>query len=504
MEDLAALLFILFLAPVTAELSVTRAATWPPDVVKDNGLNKLPLRCQIHSDPGEFNVTWYRNSRSTPINISDHFTVETDMASSTLVISDPRVNDTATYGCLVQNQIGERANASNYLIVYDHSSADAPARITEVMLPQDGVSLGDDVNLTCVIFYGRDDWTLQSYWYHDGQSVNDTSKHAWQSRYVAGDTHFGLIIVNITDEDLGNYTCNATNQYGSDIRTLDLKLKKKQPAPRSVLLTILASAGGTVVFVAIIVTARVARMRKKEPGLDDLPWFNTENYEASNHPLEYDVFISYSSQDIAWVKDILMKNLEKQGCRVCIDFKCFMPGMPVVENIMEAIYKSKRTIVIMSKNFLKSVWGAFELEQVQHRLITMRDDSLLLVKYDGCQIPRKLMGKTFLDWSDKSVKPHFWDRLFKTLGPDRVQYKEDSSSMLGMDINRPTDFEQAFLETEQLRTLSDEEPLLERFNGHIQGPEEEDSLLHNSGSSGFGSYGSDNQTLDGVLGGVVV
>jgi hypothetical protein len=45
--------------------------------------------------------------------------------------------------------------------------------------------------------------------------------------------------------------------------------------------------------------------------------------------------------------------------------------MQVIDNIMEAIYKSKRTVVVMSTNFLTSVWGAFELEHVQHRLITM-------------------------------------------------------------------------------------------------------------------------------------
>jgi hypothetical protein len=61
-------------------------------------------------------------------------------------------------------------------------------------------------------------------------------------------------------------------------------------------------------------------------------------------------------------------------------------------------------------------------------LFSQKDDSLLLVKYDGCKMPGKLMGRTFLDWNDKSVKPHFWDRLFKTLGPERVQVCLDSCS----------------------------------------------------------------------------
>lgn len=47
----------------------------------------------------------------------------------------------------------------------------------------------------------------------------------------------------------------------------------------------------------------------------------------------------------------------------------FIPGMPVTENIMDAIYKSKKTIVLMSKNFLKSMWGQFELQQAINRAI---------------------------------------------------------------------------------------------------------------------------------------
>ena len=45
-----------------------------------------------------------------------------------------------------------------------------------------------------------------------------------------------------------------------------------------------------------------------------------------------------------------------------------------------------------------------------------RDDVLVLIKYGKCKVPAKLMGKTFLDWTDESVKPHFWNRLGDFLG----------------------------------------------------------------------------------------
>lgn len=41
---------------------------------------------------------------------------------------------------------------------------------------------------------------------------------------------------------------------------------------------------------------------------------------------------------------------------------------------------------------------------------------IVLLKLDNCKVPAKLMGKTFLDWADLNVKPHFWQRLKDAIG----------------------------------------------------------------------------------------
>ena len=46
-----------------------------------------------------------------------------------------------------------------------------------------------------------------------------------------------------------------------------------------------------------------------------------------------------------------------------------------------------------------------------------RKDVLILIKYSKCKVPGKLMGKTFLDWTDNGVQPHFWLRLYEAIGP---------------------------------------------------------------------------------------
>ena len=43
--------------------------------------------------------------------------------------------------------------------------------------------------------------------------------------------------------------------------------------------------------------------------------------------------------------------------------------MAISENILDAIYKSRKVIVVLSQNFMKSMWGQFELSQALNRAV---------------------------------------------------------------------------------------------------------------------------------------
>ena len=43
--------------------------------------------------------------------------------------------------------------------------------------------------------------------------------------------------------------------------------------------------------------------------------------------------------------------------------------MAIAENVLDAVYKSRKTIIVMSKNFLKSMWGQYELQQAHNKAI---------------------------------------------------------------------------------------------------------------------------------------
>ena len=53
--------------------------------------------------------------------------------------------------------------------------------------------------------------------------------------------------------------------------------------------------------------------------------------------------------------------------------------MAISENILEAIYKSRKVIVVLSQNFLRSMWGQFELSQALNRAVIQVNDIVIRI-----------------------------------------------------------------------------------------------------------------------------
>jgi len=80
---------------------------------------------------------------------------------------------------------------------------------------------------------------------------------------------------------------------------------------------------------------------------------------------EYDVFISYSSIDTDWVKGWLLPRLESSGLNVCIDYRDFDIGVPSLTNMENAVERSRKTLLVLTPNWIKSEWTNFESFLIQ-------------------------------------------------------------------------------------------------------------------------------------------
>ncbi|XP_028461225.1 toll-like receptor 5b isoform X3 [Perca flavescens] len=73
---------------------------------------------------------------------------------------------------------------------------------------------------------------------------------------------------------------------------------------------------------------------------------------------QYDAFFCFSSNDHGWVEAALLKKLDKEFSeenifRCCFEARDFLPGGDHLSNIRDAIWGSRKTVCVVSKEFLK-------------------------------------------------------------------------------------------------------------------------------------------------------
>uniref|UniRef100_A0A2K6FGT9 Toll-like receptor 1 n=1 Tax=Propithecus coquereli TaxID=379532 RepID=A0A2K6FGT9_PROCO len=181
----------------------------------------------------------------------------------------------------------------------------------------------------------------------------------------------------------------------------------------------------------------------------DLPWYlrmvcqwTQTRHRARNIPLEelqrtlqFHAFISYSEHDSAWVKNELVPCLEKEDIRICLHERNFVAGKSIVENIINCIEKSYKSIFVLSPHFVQSEWCHYELYFAHHNLFREGSDNLILILLEPIPqniIPSKyhklkaLMTQwTYLEWpKEKSKRGLFWANLRAAINIKLEQAKE--------------------------------------------------------------------------------
>ncbi|MGH0118687.1 UNVERIFIED_CONTAM: hypothetical protein FKN15_027770 [Acipenser sinensis] len=139
---------------------------------------------------------------------------------------------------------------------------------------------------------------------------------------------------------------------------------------------------------------------------------------------KFDAFISYSESDSEWVDNFLVPQLENtnEPFKLCLHMWDFLPEKWIMDNIIESIEESRKTLFVISKHFVSSKWCKYELEFSQHRFFDENNDFVILVLLEP--IPReciphrfcklhKLMSKnTYLEWLEEDDQQGiFWEKL---------------------------------------------------------------------------------------------
>ena len=75
--------------------------------------------------------------------------------------------------------------------------------------------------------------------------------------------------------------------------------------------------------------------------------------ECVGENMDYDAYLCCSSEDHNPHGFRLLTEIESKGYRVCYHLRDFLAGVPITENMIQAIEHSKRTVCLISNNFLQ-------------------------------------------------------------------------------------------------------------------------------------------------------
>ncbi|XP_053274838.1 toll-like receptor 2 [Pleuronectes platessa] len=140
--------------------------------------------------------------------------------------------------------------------------------------------------------------------------------------------------------------------------------------------------------------------------------------------LEYDAFVSYSEMDSGWVDAHLVPELEQSEppLRLCLHKRDFHPGGWIMDNIMDAVEKSRKTLFVLSQHFVQSEWCKYELDYTHFRWFDQNDDTVVLILLEPidketipkkfCRLRRVMNSRTYLEWpDDDNMVERFWQSL---------------------------------------------------------------------------------------------
>ena len=155
----------------------------------------------------------------------------------------------------------------------------------------------------------------------------------------------------------------------------------------------------------------------------------------------YDAFISYSHDDEDFVMKELVSKLE-QGPRtykLCIHSRDWFAGDWIPTQISRSIGESKRTIVVISRNFLDGEWTKMEFRAAHKQALGDKTARVIIVIFGDIgsiddlddELRSYLKMNTYIEWGD----PWFWKKLKYDLPHEENKHFRNGNMIVGNNLN---------------------------------------------------------------------
>nr|QWW30853.1 TLR5M [Siniperca chuatsi] len=167
--------------------------------------------------------------------------------------------------------------------------------------------------------------------------------------------------------------------------------------------------------------------------------------------MQYDAFLCFSDGDCDWVEAALLKKLDNQFSegnifRCCFEARDFLPGEDHLSNIRDAIWCSRKTVCIISKQFLKDGWCLEAFTLAQGRMLEELTNVLIMLvvgkvahyQLMKCNAVRAFVQRReYLIWpEDPQDLEWFYERLVSHILKDTKvkKFADDKSELAQPDI----------------------------------------------------------------------
>ena len=173
-------------------------------------------------------------------------------------------------------------------------------------------------------------------------------------------------------------------------------------------------------------------------------WHPFDRINDSDPNKIYDAFISFSGNDYEWISDTLCVRLENHDppYKLCLHHRDFLVGAPIQKNILNGIEKSKRMIMILSKNFVRSEWCLLEFRAAHQKVLEDRMNYLIIILFDDVdmaevddEIKLYMRTNTYLSVKNK----WFWEKLFYALPQNSKRETEVNDCHRSAHVNSTAD-----------------------------------------------------------------
>ncbi len=131
---------------------------------------------------------------------------------------------------------------------------------------------------------------------------------------------------------------------------------------------------------------------------------------------KFNVFISYSSRDKTWVRGELLTRIEQVGLKAFIDYRDFTPGEPSIKECERGVEKCRKTLLILTPDYIQSEWCEIENIMAQTLSPANRDLRIIPLLKAECNKPLRIAALTHIDFTDSADPDLAWRQLLTALG----------------------------------------------------------------------------------------